>query len=116
MKMKKIQAIIRASKFENVKEALHEHGIDFFSFYEIKGCGHEKSDSLSYRGAVYDVGFIARMKIEILVTEEFVESAIEAITEAAKTGEKGDGLVYVASLDEVVNIRSGLKDNEAINK
>tara|TARA_R110000868_G_scaffold251578_1_gene508349 strand:+ start:54 stop:398 length:345 start_codon:yes stop_codon:yes gene_type:complete len=114
--MKKIQAIIRASKFDSVKEALHKHGIDFFSFYEIKGCGHEKGDSLTYRGAVYDVGFIARIKIEILVTEAFVESAIEAITEAAKTGEKGDGLVYVADLDEVINIRSGLKNNEAINK
>ena len=108
--MKKIQAIIRASKFDSVKEALHKHGIDFFSFYEIKGCGHEKGDSLTYRGAVYDVGFIARIKIEILVTEAFVESAIEAITEAAKTG------VYVADLDEVINIRSGLKNNEAINK
>ena len=62
------------------------------------------------------MGFIARIKIEILVTEAFVESAIEAITEAAKTGEKGDGLVYVADLDEVINIRSGLKNNEAINK
>ena len=116
MKMKKIQAIIRASKFENVKEALHEHGIDFFSFYEIKGCGHEKSDSLTYRGAVYDVGYIARIKIEILVTEGFVETAIEAITSAAKTGEKGDGLVYVTDLQEVINIRTGLKNNEAINK
>lgn len=114
--MKKIQAIIRASKFDLVKEALHQRGIDFFSFYEIKGCGHEKGDSMSYRGAVYDVGFIARIKIEILVTEEFVDTAIETIATAAKTGEKGDGLIYVASLDEVVNIRTGLKNNEAINK
>ena len=116
MKMKKIQAIIRASKFENVKEALHERGIDFFSFYEIKGCGHEKGDSLSYRGAVYDVGFIARIKIEILVTESFVDMAIEAISKAAKTGEKGDGLIYVSSLEEVINIRTGNKNDEAINK
>ena len=114
--MKKVQAIIRASKFEQVKEALHQHEIDFFSYYEIKGCGHEKSGELSYRGAVYDVGFIARIKIEILVTESFVNSAIEAITEAAKTGEKGDGLVYVGDLSAVVNIRTGLKNNEAINK
>lgn len=114
--MKKVQAIIRASKFEQVKEALHQHGIDFFSFYEIKGCGHEKSGELSYRGAVYDVGFIARIKIELLVTDAFVESAIEAISTAAKTGEKGDGLIYVANLDEVINIRTGLKGTEAINK
>ncbi|MFC2176696.1 P-II family nitrogen regulator, partial [Bacteroidota bacterium] len=53
--MKKVQAIIRASKFDQVREALHEHGIDFFSYYEVKGCGHEKSGSMSYRGAVYDV-------------------------------------------------------------
>ncbi len=114
--MKKVQAIIRASKFESVKEALHENEIHFFSYYEIKGCGHEKSDSLTYRGAVYDVGFIARIKIEIIVTEAFVESAIAAISGAAKTGEKGDGLIYVGNLDEVINIRSGLKNNEAINK
>jgi len=114
--MKKLQAIIRASKFEAVKEALHKHEIDFFSFYEIKGYGHQKSDSLSYRGAVYDVGYIARIKIEIIITQGFAKTAIEAITTAAKTGEKGDGLIYVTDLQEVINIRTGLKDNEAINK
>jgi len=114
--MKKIQAIIRASKFEIVKEALHERGIDFFSFYEIKGCGHQKGDSMSYRGAVYDVGFIARIKIELIVTEDFMDSAIEAISASAKTGEKGDGLIYVSDLDEVINIRTGLTGTEAINK
>ena len=114
--MKKIQAIIRASKFDLVKEALHQKGIDFFSFYEIKGCGHEKGDSMSYRGAVYDVGFIARIKVEILVTESFAQTAIDAIAGAAKTGEKGDGLIYVANVDEVINIRTGNKNDEAINK
>ena len=114
--MKKIQAIIRSSKFDLVKEALHERGIDFFSFYEIKGCGHQKGDSMSYRGAVYDVGFIARIKIELIVTEDFMDSAIEAISASAKTGEKGDGLIYVSNLDEVINIRTGLSGTEAINK
>ena len=114
--MKKIQAIIRASKFDLVKEALHERGIDFFSFYEIKGCGHQKGDSMSYRGAVYDVGFITRIKIELIVTEDFMDSAIEAISASAKTGEKGDGLIYVSNLDEVINIRTGLSGTEAINK
>ena len=89
--MKKIQAIIRASKFDLVKEALHQKGIDFFSFYEIKGCGHEKGDSMSYRGAVYDVGFIARIKVEILVTESFAQTAIDAILALLKRGKRVTG-------------------------
>ncbi|NNE30445.1 MAG: P-II family nitrogen regulator, partial [Saprospiraceae bacterium] len=70
--MKKIEAIIRASKFEEVKESLANDGINFFSFYEVKGYGHEKGEELHYRGSVYDVGYIGRIKLEILVSEEYV--------------------------------------------
>lgn len=114
--MKKIQAIVRTSKFEQVKDALGAHGINFFTFYEVKGYGHEKAEAIAYRGAVYDVGFIGRVKLEIIVSENFVQPAIEAILEAAKTGEKGDGLIYVSDLEQTINIRTGLVDESAINK
>lgn len=113
--MKKIEAIVRASKFDEVKDALAEKEFYFFTFYEVKGYGHQKSTSRSYRGQVYDVGYIARIKLEILVSEPFVAAAIEALEVAAKTGEKGDGLIYVSNLDKTVNIRTGRTGVEAIN-
>jgi len=113
--MKKIEAIVRASKFDEVKDALAEREIYFFTFYEVKGYGHQKGESRSYRGTVYDVGYIARVKLEILVSESFVAAAIDAIESAAKTGEKGDGLIYVSDLEKTVNIRTGNTGGEAIN-
>jgi len=113
--MKKIEAIVRASRFDKVKEALGNREINFFTFYEVKGYGHEKGKNLSYRGAIYDVGYIARIKIEILVSADFVEAAKQAITESAKTGDKGDGIIYISSVDEIVNIRTGKSGSEAIN-
>ena len=114
--MKKIEAIVRASRFDEVKEALGKKDIKFFTFYEVKGFGHQAAKNMSYRGAVYDVGYIARFKLEILISEQFVADAVMAISEAAKTGEKGDGLLTVSSVDEVINIRTGLSGSEAINK
>lgn len=113
--MKKIEAIVRASRFDKVKEALSQREINFFTFYEVKGYGHEKGKNLSYRGAIYDVGYIARIKLEILVSEEFVAAAKTAIAEAAKTGEKGDGLIVVSDLSEIINIRTGQTNGQAIN-
>jgi len=113
--MKKIEAIIRSSKFEQVKEALSEKDINFFTFYEVKGYGHEKGKSMAYRGAIYDQGYIGRVKLEIIVSEEFVDPAIDAILTAANTGEKGDGLIYVSNLDQILNIRTALKNSESIN-
>ncbi len=114
--MKKIEAIIRSSKFEAVQESLQEVGINFFTFYEVKGYGHQKSKNISYRGAVYDIGYIGRIKLEIIVSEEYVIAANTAIKEAAYTGEKGDGLILVTSVDEIMNIRTGLKNEASINK
>lgn len=114
--MKKIEAIVRASRFDEVKEALGVKNIKFFTFYEVKGFGHQAAKNMSYRGAVYDVGYIARFKIEIILSEQFVSDAIAAITEAAKTGEKGDGLITVSSIEKVINVRTGLSGSEAINK
>ncbi len=114
--MKKLEAIVRSSKFELVREKLHEVGINFFTFYEVKGYGHQASANISYRGAVYDMGFIGRIKIELIVSEEFLETAHQAIKEGAYTGEKGDGLIIVSDLLTVTNIRTGLKNGESINK
>jgi len=113
--MKLIQVIVRASKFEDVKSALSEKGINFFTFYEVKGYGHQKGEEIHYRGSVYDVGYIARVKLEIIISDGFYEEAVEAIISAAKTGEKGDGLIYVSEVDHLVNIRTGLTNGEAIN-
>lgn len=115
MIMKKIEAIVRASKFEEVREALAEKEIHFFTFYEVKGHGHEKSKTQFYRGNYYDVGYIARIKLEILLSESFVEKAVEAIIKSAQTGEKGDGLIYVSDLDKTINIRTGKTGSDAIN-
>jgi len=113
--MKKIEAIVRASKFDDVKEALYEKEINFFTFYEVKGHGHQKSESRSYRGTVYDVGYIARIKMEILISEAYLPDAIEAIESAARTGEKGDGLIYVTDIEKTINIRTGNTGSDAIN-
>ena len=113
--MKKLEAIIRSSRFEAVKDALHEVGIDFFTFYEVKGYGHERSENISYRGAVYDVGYIGRIKLEIIISENYVAAAQKAIMEAAHTGEKGDGLILITPVEEIINIRTSLKNGESIN-
>ncbi len=113
--MKKLEAIIRSSKFEAVQESLHEVGIDFYTFYEVKGYGHQRSNNLSYRGAAYDMGYIGRIKLDIIVSEDYVGAAQKAIKEAAYTGEKGDGLILITNVEDITNIRTGLKNGESIN-
>ena len=112
--MKKIVAIIRASKFEDVREALADAGVNFFTYYEVRGFGLEKSEVKVYRGAVYDMGFIARYKLEILVSEAMVDDAVNAILSKGKTGEKGDGKIYVTALEDVVRIRTGETGGDAV--
>lgn len=114
--MKKIEAIIRASRFEEVKVALSEHDINFFTFYEVKGYGHQAGTSISYRGSIYDQGFIARIKLEIIIPKNLVEEAIDTIKNSAFTGEKGDGLISISTIEKVVNIRTGLEGPESINR
>ena len=113
--MKKIEAIIRSSRFEEVKEALSEKGINFFTFFEVKGYGHQKGKERKYRGTVYDVGYIARMKLEIFVSNEFVQPAIDAILGSAKTGEVGDGKIFISNVEQIIQIRTGYRDETAIN-
>lgn len=112
--MRKVVAIIRASKFEQVKEALAGAGINFFTYYEVRGFGMQKGEKKVYRGAVYDAGYIARYKLEILLSEEQVDSAVQAIQSTGKTGTIGDGKIYISPVEEVIRIRTGERGKDAV--
>jgi nitrogen regulatory protein P-II 1 len=114
IKMKKIEVIIKPFKLEDVKDALVEAGITGMSVYDVKGYGRQQGHSELYRGAEYVVDFLPKIKIDIVVNEDMVDSAIKAIVESAKTGKIGDGKIFVSSLDDVVRIRTGEKGTEAI--
>lgn len=104
--MKKIEAIIRTAKFEEVKEALSEIDIRFLSYSEVKGIGLEKAQEQMYRGAAYDADYIKRTKIEIIVSDELVDSTIDCILNAAHTGEVGDGKVFAIPIENLHRIRN----------
>jgi len=103
--MKKNEAIVRASKFEQVSNALSKLSTNFFTFYEVKGHSHKKGSDLSYRADVYDAGYIGRIKIELIVSELFLDIAINTIATAAKTEEKGDGIILVSRLSLLLERR-----------
>ena len=112
--MKKIEAIIRLSRFEKVRDALAEIGVNFFTLTDVKGFGLQKGEKLVYRGSSYDTDFIARLQLYILTTEELVDDIIGAITKSGKTGEIGDGKIIVYNVENVVRIRTGQVGAEAI--
>jgi nitrogen regulatory protein P-II 1 len=112
--MKKIEAIIKPFKLDEVKEALHEVGIKGITVTEAKGFGRQKGHTELYRGAEYVVDFLPKVKIEVVMEDALVESAIEAIQQAAHTGRIGDGKIFVSNIEEVVRIRTGEKGNDAI--
>jgi len=113
--MKKIEAIIKPFKLEDVKEALVEAGIEGMTVSEVKGYGRQQGHSELYRGAEYVVEFIPKIKIEIVVSsEEYAEIAIKAINGAAKTGKIGDGKIFVSQVDSVLRIRTDERDAEAL--
>jgi nitrogen regulatory protein P-II 1 len=113
--MKKIEAIIKPFKLEDVKEALVEAGIEGMTISEVKGYGRQQGHSELYRGAEYVIEFIPKVKIEIVVSnEEFANIAINAIKEAANTGKIGDGKIFVSDIESVVRIRTGEEDEEAL--
>ena len=113
--MKKIEAIIKPFKLDDVKEALVEAGIEGMTISEVKGYGRQQGHSELYRGAEYVVEFIPKVKIEIVVSsQEFVDKAIEAIQVSAKTGKIGDGKIFVSDISHTVRIRTGEEDEEAI--
>jgi nitrogen regulatory protein P-II 1 len=113
--MKKIEAIIKPFKLEDVKEALVEAGIEGMTVSEVKGYGRQQGHSELYRGAEYVVEFIPKIKIEIVVsTEEYMNKAIEAIKSAAKTGKIGDGKIFVSDIEKTIRIRTNEEDAEAL--
>ena len=112
--MKKIEAIIKPFKLDEVKEALHEIGVSGITVTEVKGFGRQKGHTELYRGAEYVVDFVPKVKLELAVREEDLDQAIEAIMKAAGTGKIGDGKIFVTDLEQVIRIRTGETGNEAI--
>ena len=112
--MRKIEAIIKPFKLDDVREALSEIGITGMTTTEVKGFGRQKGHTELYRGAEYVVDFLPKVKIEIVIPEDQTEACINAITEAARTGKIGDGKIFVCSVHKVVRIRTGEQDKDAI--
>ncbi|MBI5888373.1 MAG: P-II family nitrogen regulator [Deltaproteobacteria bacterium] len=112
--MKKIEAIIKPFKLDEVKEALNEIGIKGITVSEVKGFGRQKGHTELYRGTEYVVDFLPKIKLEIVVKADMVARVVETIVNTARTGRIGDGKVFVLSVDEVVRIRTGEKGEEAI--
>ena len=112
--MKKIEAIIKPFKLEEVKESLDAVGVHGITVSEVKGFGRQKGHTELYRGAEYVVDFLPKIKVEIILPDENVDKVVEAITNAAKTGRIGDGKIFILPLDEVIRIRTGEKGNDAI--
>ncbi len=112
--MKKIEAIIKPFKLDEVWEALNEIGVSGLTVTEVKGFGRQKGHTELYRGAEYVVDFLPKVKIEIVLAEKQVDGAIEAIIKAAHTGKIGDGKIFVSSIDQIVRIRTGEMNEAAI--
>ena len=112
--MKKLEAFIKPFKLEEVKEALSEVGILGMSVTEVRGFGRQRGHSEVYRGAEYKVDFLPKLKIEVAVSEDNYERAVDALIEAARTGDVGDGKILVSELSEVIRIRTGETGNNAI--
>ena len=112
--MKKIEAIIKPFKMEDVKEALAEIGVEGMTLSEVKGFGRQKGHTEIYRGSEYTVDFLPKVKFEIVLTEERAQRAVEVITRAAKTGKIGDGKVFVCDVEQVIRIRTEERGAEAV--
>ena len=111
--MKKIEAIIRKSKFSVVKKALHDVGVNFFSYWDVTGLGNEKKGSV-YRGVSYSTSDIQRRYLSIVVNDDFEEITIKTIIESARTGDVGDGKIFVSDINECYRIRTGEKGNQTL--
>jgi nitrogen regulatory protein P-II 1 len=112
--MKKIEAIIKPFKLDEVKEALQEAGIQGLSVTEVKGFGRQKGHTELYRGAEYVVDFLPKVKIEVVLTDDMVDAAIEAIIAAARTDKIGDGKIFVTSVEQAIRIRTGETGDDAV--
>jgi nitrogen regulatory protein P-II 1 len=112
--MKKIEAVIKPFKLEDVKDALAEIGITGMTVSEVKGYGRQKGHSELYRGAEYVVDFLPKIKMEMVVDDDTVDQVINTVVEAARTGKIGDGKIFVSDIDKIVRIRTGETDSEAV--
>jgi len=112
--MKKIEAIIKPFKLDEVKEALQEIGLQGITVIEAKGFGRQKGHTELYRGAEYVVDFLPKVKVEIVIDDALLEKAIEAIQSAARTGRIGDGKIFISTIDEAIRIRTGETGTEAV--
>ena len=112
--MKKIEAIIKPFKLEDVKDALAEAGITGMTVTDVKGYGRQQGHSELYRGAEYVVDFLAKTKIELVLNDEEVENCVKLIVDSAKTGKIGDGKIFVTPIEEVIRIRTGESGSEAV--
>jgi nitrogen regulatory protein P-II 1 len=112
--MKKIEAIIKPFKLEDVKDALSEAGITGMTVSDVKGYGRQQGHSELYRGAEYVVDFLAKTKLDLIVNDEEVEKCVDIISAAAKTGKIGDGKIFVLPIDDVIRIRTGESGSEAV--
>jgi nitrogen regulatory protein P-II 1 len=112
--MKKIDAVVKPFKLDEVREALSEIGVSGLTVTEVKGFGRQKGHTELYRGAEYVVDFLPKVKIEVVVADDILEQAIEAIIKAARTGKIGDGKIFVTSVEQVVRIRTGETNEAAI--
>ena len=112
--MKKIEAIIKPFKLDDVREALSEIGVTGMTVLEVKGFGRQKGHTELYRGAEYVVDFLPKVKIEAVVAEDQVDRCVEVISEAARTGKIGDGKIFITPIERIVRIRTGEEDESAI--
>jgi nitrogen regulatory protein PII len=112
--MKKVEAIIKPFKLDDVREALSEIGITGMTATEVKGFGRQKGHTELYRGAEYVIDFLPKVKVEVVITESMVDQCIEAITNAARTGKIGDGKIFVSCIERTVRIRTGEEGEDAI--
>ncbi len=112
--MKKIEAIIKPFKLDDVKKALNDAGVQGMTVTEVKGFGRQKGHTEFYRGAEYDVNFVPKIKVEIVLSDQMVDKAISIIQEKAKTGQIGDGKIFIYSIDNVIRIRTGESGETAV--
>ncbi len=112
--MKKVEAIVRLSRFDEIRAELAKIGVRFFTMKEVRGIGLQKGETMVYRGSTYDADYIARLQLEIFATDDKVDSIIEAITKAGRTGEIGDGKIVITEVEQVVRIRTGEVGAEAL--
>ena len=112
--MKKVEAIIKPFKLEEVKDALSKIGVSGLTVFEVKGFGRQKGHTELYRGAEYVVDFLPKIKLEFIINEEILEEVIETIKSAAYTGKIGDGKIFISNIEEIIRIRTGEKNSDAI--